>query len=109
MNENDEDVVHARHRSKIQNNPGIQADFVIRHQQVEDCAFNLAQAETFRSAENFGLVRGICGSLKRPEGPGSSSCAPVAGQISPSDVRRPIDTETITGYKPSFRYPGTIE
>jgi hypothetical protein len=34
MDENDEDVVHAGIVSKSQKNPGIQADFVIRHRQV---------------------------------------------------------------------------
>jgi hypothetical protein len=33
MNENEEDVVHAGHRIKISKNPGLQADFVIRHPQ----------------------------------------------------------------------------
>jgi len=32
MNENDEGVVHPRHRNKISKSP-IQADFVIRHRQ----------------------------------------------------------------------------
>jgi len=34
MDENDEDVVHGRHRIKTSKNLGIQADFVIRHGQV---------------------------------------------------------------------------
>jgi len=34
MNENDEDVIHPGILIKISKNPGIQADFVIRHPQV---------------------------------------------------------------------------
>jgi hypothetical protein len=34
LNENHEDVVHVGILSKISKYPGIQADFVIRHQQV---------------------------------------------------------------------------
>jgi hypothetical protein len=34
MDENDEDVVHAGIVSKSQKDPGIQADFVIRHRQA---------------------------------------------------------------------------
>jgi len=41
MNENDEDVVHAGILSKSKNNPGIQADFVIRHRQ-DQISFVLA-------------------------------------------------------------------
>lgn len=37
------------------------------------------------------LVRGICGSLIRPEAPGSSGRVLVAGQISHSGVIRPIE------------------
>jgi hypothetical protein len=58
MNENDEDLVHCQHRIKISKNPGIQADFVIRHRHVSTLVSRLPAKDRVTTGSEGCLLPG---------------------------------------------------